>query len=132
MLKFHPIYFVFAVALFVIEVLIAMYAHDDIIRPYVGDVLVVILIYCSVKAFLNTQLFSTALATLLFSYFIETLQYFKIVNRLGLQHSKLARTVIGTSFAWMDILAYTVGIAIVICTEMIIASWVKTAGQLLE
>lgn len=117
LVKFNLGYFLFTVILFVVEVLIAIFAHDPIIRPYVGDVLVVMLIYCFVKSFLNTPVLATALYVLLFSYVIETLQYFHFVNRIGLKHSSLARTVIGTSFAWTDLLAYTIGIGIVLYVE---------------
>lgn len=117
LLKFSPRYFWYAVILFITEVLIAVFAHDPVIRPYVGDVLVVMLIYCFVKAFLNLPVFVTAICVLIFSYFIETLQYFHIVNRMGLKHSNLARTIIGTSFAWTDIVAYTLGVIIILMVE---------------
>lgn len=115
--KFNRRYFLYAAILFAIEILIAIFAHDPIIRPYVGDVLVVMLIYCFVKAFMNTPVLITAVGVLLFSYVIETLQYFHFVNRIGLKHSSLARTVIGTSFAWTDILAYTIGVVIILVVE---------------
>jgi hypothetical protein len=79
----------------------------------------VILIYCSVKAFLDTSVFTTAAGVLAFSFVIETLQYFKIVNRLGLQHSKIATTVIGTSFAWADIFCYILGVLLILFIEKI-------------
>jgi hypothetical protein len=116
-LKFNRFYFLLAIILFGIEVLIAKFAHDRIVRPYIGDLLVVILIYCFVKSFLDTPYLITAIAVLTFSYVIETLQYFHIVEILGLEKSKLASTVIGTSFAWEDIAAYTVGSAMVIYLE---------------
>ena len=119
LLKFNPRYFLYAIILFVTEILIAIFAHDNIIRPYVGDVLVVILIYCAVKAFLNTPVVATAIWVLIFSYVIEALQYFRLVKLLGLHHSSLARTVIGTSFAWTDILAYTIGVAIILWVKKI-------------
>lgn len=59
----------------------------------------------------------TALSVLLFSYSIEILQYFHIVNILGLQDIHIARVIIGTSFAWMDLIAYTLGIGIVLYLE---------------
>lgn len=118
-LKFNRLYFALAVLLFGIEILIAKFAHDQIIRPYLGDLLVVILIYCFVKAFLDTPYLITALAVLAFSFLIETLQYFHIVNILGLEKSTFARTVIGTSFEWMDLVAYVLGIAIVIYLESV-------------
>lgn len=103
--------------LFVIEVLIALYVHDMIIRPYFGDVLVVILIYCFIKSFLKLPVLPTTLFVLLFSFGIEFLQYLNIVEKLGLQNSKIARTVIGTSFAWIDLVCYTVGILIILAAE---------------
>ena len=117
MLKFHKTYFGLTILLFVIEVLIALFVNDRIIRPYIGDVLVVMLIYCFVKTFLNTKVFPTAIGVLLFAIGIETLQYFNIVEKLGLQENRLARTVIGASFEWMDILCYVVGILVVLVVE---------------
>ena len=114
MLKFQLKYFILAIILFIIEVLIALFAHDNFIRPFVGDVLVVILIYCFIKSFLNSPVVITAIAVLICAYLIEVLQHFKIVEILGLQNSNLARIVIGTSFEWTDLLAYTLGIGMVI------------------
>ncbi|MGG9963631.1 DUF2809 domain-containing protein [Ferruginibacter sp. SUN106] len=122
-LKFSARYFILAILLLVTEILIAVYVHDAIIRPYIGDLLVVILIYCTVKAFINSPVLKTAIAVLLFSFLIETLQYFKIVEVLGLQHSKLARVIIGTSFEWVDIAAYIAGVLVVLFAE-------KLAGNL--
>src|SRR5688500_18670850 len=95
-IAFNKNYFILAVFIFVIEVLIAMYVKDRIIRPYVGDVLVVIMIYCFVRSFFNAPIFKVALGVLIFAFTIETLQYIRVVHVLGLQRSKLARTVIGT------------------------------------
>lgn len=117
LLKFNGAYFILAVLLFCIEVIIARYFNDPIIRPYVGDLLVVILLYCFIKSFLNTPVWPTALAVLCFSYCIEILQYFKIVHLLGLQDSRIARIVIGTSFEWVDLIAYTAGFALVVYIE---------------
>lgn len=114
---FSRCYFFITTILFVTEVLIAKYAHDDFIRPYVGDVLVVILIYCFVRTFLNTAVFTTAFCVLFFAYGIETLQYFQIVKLIGLQDSKLANVIIGNYFTWVDILSYTIGFMIILAAE---------------
>lgn len=118
-LNFHPKYFILTILLLSIEICIALFVHDNFIRPYIGDVLVVILIYCFIKSFFNLPPNITAIAVLLFSFVVETLQYFKVVNLLGLQNSKVASIIIGTSFAWQDIIAYILGIAIVILAEKI-------------
>lgn len=122
MLKFQYRYFIFAVILFAIEVYIALFVHDEIIRPHIGDLLVVILIYCFLRSFLNLPVLVIAIATLLFSYIVEVLQYFNLVQILELQNSKLARIIIGTSFSWLDILSYTIGIIIVLLIEKIFNS----------
>ncbi len=126
-LRFSPLYFTFTVILLVVEILIAVYVHDRFIRPYFGDVLVVILVYCFLKTFLNIPVIYAATAALLFSYAIETLQYFDIVTRLGLQDSKYLAVMIGNSFAWEDMVAYTAGIAIVLLVETICRNKSRTA-----
>jgi hypothetical protein len=109
MYRFHKTYFILTLVLFLTEVLIAMYVNDNFIRPYFGDFLVVILMYCFLKSFIDSGVSLTVIAVLLFSYLIEVLQYLNFVERIGLGDSEMARTLIGTSFAWMDILAYTTG-----------------------
>jgi hypothetical protein len=103
--------------LFIIEVLIALFVRDAFVRPYLGDVLVVILIYCFVKSFFNLPILPLAIGVLLFAFLIEFLQYLNIVEKLGLQKSKILSTVLGTSFAWNDILAYIAGAAIILIVE---------------
>ena len=117
MLTFRPRYFLLAIFLFLIEVLIALYLHDPLIRPYGGDFLVVILLYCALRSVVHITPVKAAVAVLLFAYVVETLQYFEIVHRLGLSHSRLARVVIGTGFEWKDLLAYTLGAATVLLVE---------------
>lgn len=117
MLTFNKNYFGFAILIFFIEILIALYVNDSIVRPYFGDVLVVILMYCFLKSFLQLSVLTVAIAVLLFSFTIEFLQYLNIVATLGLEKSKIARTVIGTSFSWIDLLTYIIGIIIVLGVE---------------
>jgi hypothetical protein len=117
MITFNKNYFGFAILMFFIEVLIALYIHDRFVRPYLGDVLVVILMYCFLKSFLKLPVLTVAISVLIFSFTIEFLQYLNIVTTLGLEKSKIARTVIGTSFSWIDLLTYIIGITIVLGVE---------------
>ena len=116
--RFNLAHLIVAVLLFLVEVVIAVYVHDEFIRPYIGDVLVVILLYYLLTSFIQTPVFEMTVAVLLFSYLVETLQYFNFVGLIGLSDSRLANIVIGNSFAWGDILAYTVGIIIVLAVEL--------------
>ena len=105
---FNIKYFLIFIVLFVIEVLIALYVKDDFVRPYVGDVLVVILIYAFIKSFVQLPIVPTIVGVLAFSFAIEFLQYLNLVEMVGID-SKILKTVLGTSCAWADLLAYTVG-----------------------
>lgn len=117
MLTFNKTYFIFTILIFLIEILIALFANDSFVRPYLGDVLVVILIYCFIKSFFKLPFVPVALFVLIFAFSIELLQFLNIVEKLHLEQSKIARTVIGTSFCWIDLLTYIIGIAIVIGIE---------------
>jgi len=117
MIRFQRKYFIWAIILFITEVLIAAFVHDKIVRPYFGDFLVVILIYCFIKSFLDIPVFPLAVSVLLFAYLIELLQYYGIAQRLGLEKSGIARIVIGSSFGWMDLVAYTAGIFFLLFLE---------------
>ena len=109
MFKLDKKSFSIAIIIFLIEVIIALYIKDKIIRPFVGDILVVIFIYYFIKAFINTKTINIAIFTLFFSFVVEILQYFNFVEMIGLGHNKAARIIIGTSFSWIDLLCYFIG-----------------------
>ena len=117
MLTFNLRFFLLTILFFVTEVLIALYVKDNFVRPYVGDYLVVMLIYCAVRTFIKANPVKIALAVLLFAYLVEVLQYFRIVDRLGLSGNLVAKTVIGYGFEWCDMLAYTLGVLTILLVE---------------
>ena len=120
MAQLNKKYLIIATILFIIEIFIAVYVHDDFVRPYIGDLLVVILLYCLVRSFLKISMSIACLSVLLFSYLIETLQYFNFVQLIGLGHSQAANIIIGNYFTWIDIVAYTLGILLVFGIEYVI------------
>ncbi len=117
MFTFRKKYFLFTVLLLIVEVLIALFLHDRIIRPYIGDLLVVILLYCFARSFFNIPVIPAAIAVLIFAYLIEFLQYVDILHLLELQNSKAANIIMGNLFEWIDMIAYTLGIALVLLLE---------------
>lgn len=110
-------YAILAIVIFLIEVFIALYINDSFIRPFLGDVLVVGLIYCAVMAFTSYRVVTIAIGTLIFSYMVELAQYAQVVNLLGLSNNKWARIIIGTSFSWWDMVCYTLGFIIILLIE---------------
>ncbi|MEI7977235.1 MAG: DUF2809 domain-containing protein [Bacteroidota bacterium] len=123
-LIFNKNYFIVTFILFIIELLIAFYLHDKIIRPYIGDLLVVILIYTFVKSFLKIGVNKLAFYVLIFAFVIEWLQYINFITLIGLQNNQLAKIVFGNSFEWIDIAAYIGGIAIVLLVERFIKKFI--------
>jgi hypothetical protein len=49
---------------------------------------------------------------------VECSQYFELIYKLGLEDSLLAHLILGSTFHWMDMVAYTLGIALVLALEM--------------
>jgi hypothetical protein len=103
--------------LLLVELCIALFVNDRIIRPYVGDVLVIPLIYYFFRSFIITGKIKLILAVFLFACAVEAAQYYNLVQQLGLQHSCFWTIVIGNSFHWLDMLAYATGAVLVWCAE---------------
>ena len=97
------------IVLLIVEVLIALFVHDTFIRPYVGDVLVVFVVYCFVRIFIPENVKLLPLFVFLFAVVVEVLQFFHIVDLLGLGGITFFRVLIGGTFDLKDILCYGVG-----------------------
>lgn len=106
-------YIVLTVIIFVVEVLIALFVRDRFIRPYVGDMLVVVLIYTFLRIWIPDSVRRLPLYVFLFAAGVEILQYFRLVERLGLENNAFFRVLIGTSFDVKDILCYAAGCGLV-------------------
>ena len=102
-------YLTATLVLFAVEFCIALFVHDGFVRPFIGDVLVVILIYTFIRIFIPEKVRLLPLFIFVFAVAVEMLQYFRIVEVLGLQDNVVMSTVIGTSFDIRDILCYFVG-----------------------
>ncbi|RZK60532.1 MAG: DUF2809 domain-containing protein [Hymenobacter sp.] len=106
---FHKNWFYLAACLFCVEAFIAAFLHDRLVRPYVGDLLAVVFLYCLVKSVAPVPVVPAVAGVLLVAYVIEILQYVHLLQHLGLAHSRLAAVVLGSHFEWIDMLAYTLG-----------------------
>ncbi|EJL70854.1 ribosomal maturation YjgA family protein [Chryseobacterium populi] len=109
-LKFNLPCFFLTVIIFFTEVLIATKLKDVFfVRAYLGDVIIVILLYTFVKSFLIVNNQKLILGILLFSCLIEFAQYFNIAEKSGFRKGSLMYIIIGNSFSWIDILCYAAG-----------------------
>ena len=97
-----------AVILLVIEILIGLFVRDSFVRPYLGDTIVVILLWCIIRIVIPDRCVWLSGAVFLFAVIVEVSQIFPLCDLLGIRNG-LIRTLMGTSFAWGDIVAYLAG-----------------------
>lgn len=95
--------------LLLIEVLIALFVHDAFIRPYVGDVLVVVVIYCFIRIWISDRCRLLPLYIFLFAAAVEGLQYLDLTERLGLESGTFLAVLVGSVADWKDVVCYAVG-----------------------
>lgn len=116
---FRKGYLMMALLLFIIEVLIALYVRDRIIRPYGGDFLVIIFLYCLCRSFFRISAEKAVVLVLLFAFIIESLQLLKISETFGLQEHQWLQIVLGSQFEWLDMGVYCLGAVVVLIVEKI-------------
>lgn len=114
----RSVFIIAAVTLFAIEVVIALFVRDAFIRPYIGDVLAVALVYAVLRAATPLSLRSALGITLAIAVMIEVAQAAKLLGALGLGENELARIIFGGSFDWLDLLAYAVGGIVIVLVEL--------------
>ena len=106
-----------------IEVLIALFIHDQFIRPYVGDILVVIAIYFFARIFIPQGAKWLPLYVFLFAAAVEVSQYFQLADRLGFGDNVFLRTLMGTVFDVKDIICYGIGCILIALGITIKKKW---------
>lgn len=108
--KSKKTYFAACMVLLIIEIFIAVWVRDKFVRPYLGDFLVVILIYTFLMMISRISVVKGLFAVLLFSFAVEFFQLINIVKVLQYQPPKIVMIILGSSFSAWDLLAYFLGI----------------------
>lgn len=99
------------------EVLIALYVHDSFVRPYIGDVLIMGVLYCLIRSFLPDGIRLLPLWLFLVGILAEVLQYFNLSYVLSLQDNVFIRILLGSTFDLKDIACYGAGCLIISILE---------------
>ena len=116
-LKFKPYYFIGFLILFVVEAMIAFFLKDGFIRHTFGDFLIVILMYCFLKSFWNSNSIKVAITVLVIAFIVEFLQLFQLLKFLHLENNQVAKLVLGSTFQISDLVAYCLGILMILLIE---------------
>lgn len=115
--KSKILYLIGFVLILIIEIGIALFVNDAFIRPYLGDTLATILIYCLVMSLSRFDYRTGIMISLLVSYLVEIAQYLELIYLLRLGEYKFARIILGTSFSWGDMLMYSIGALFIYAIE---------------
>jgi len=107
-----------AIFLFVVEVLIALFVRDQFVRPYLGDVLAVMLVYAVLRAATPMGVASALCVALAIALVIEVAQALNLLGALGLADNRFARIVLGGAFDMLDMAAYLAGGAAILAIEI--------------
>ena len=118
-MKINYKYLITFIILLIVEICIGLFVHDNIIRPFVGDVLVVVLIYYFIRSFINKHIRFLTVYVFLFACFIEVGQYFNLVSVLHMENIKAAKIIIGSTFDLNDIFCYFLGTILIFVYEAI-------------
>ncbi len=110
-------YFVKFIIVLLIEIIIALYMDDKIIRPYIGDVLVMVLMYFFIKSFYAPPTKRLPYYLFVIACAIELSQLIDLLGYIGLGHNQLARIVFGSTFDVKDIVCYGIGMILLIIWE---------------
>lgn len=118
-MKLSVSYALAALAIFAVEVCIALFVTDAIVRPYIGDVLAIALVYCILRAITPLKTRSAIIVALLIATAIEVAQALNLLDAIGMRHNRVVRTVLGGAFDPMDFVAYGAGALLVAVVEAI-------------
>ncbi|MEP9360768.1 DUF2809 domain-containing protein [Sphingomonas sp. KR3-1] len=106
--------------MFAVEVIIALFVRDRFVRPYLGDVLAVVLVYCGLRAVLPLQPVGAAILAFAIGAVLEVGQATHVLDMLGV-HNAVVRVVLGGSFEWLDFVAYAAGALLALAGERVFA-----------
>lgn len=110
-------YIYITVLLLFIELIIAVFVRDRLIRPFFGDFLVVMLLFFFFKIYYKGSDIKLGGSVLLFAFAIEVLQYFQLIEGLGLQNNKIATVILGATFDGLDLVAYLMGVLLAVSLD---------------
>ncbi len=108
-MRFRKSYFIVAIVILMIEIAIALFLDSGFIRHTFGDFLVVVMLYCFMRSFINLKAFYTALTVLAIAFSIEFLQLWNLLDYLDLRQNSLAVIILGSTFEITDLFAYCLG-----------------------
>lgn len=100
------------------EVCIALFVHDSFVRPYLGDVLAVVTVYCGARIIFPQRFAWLSAAVMVLAVGVELLQLTDFSSLFG--EGSFMAVLLGSTFDPHDLLCYAIGgIVCVLCDILI-------------
>ena len=120
------VYLLIFCGLLAVEVCIALFVNDAFIRPYVGDMLVTLLLCGLCRVIVPNKVQLLPLYVFIFAACVEVSQYFDLVALLGLADNRILSIALGRTFSWLDIVCYAVGCVAAFLLDQVISKKLKS------
>lgn len=100
------------------EVCIALFVRDAFVRPYLGDVLAVIAVYCGGRIFFPKRFAWLSAAVMILALCVELVQLTELSSLFG--EGSFIAVLIGSTFDPHDLLCYGIGGAACLLCDLLI------------
>lgn len=113
--------FIWAAAFLVLlatEVCIALFVHDSFVRPYLGDVLAVVTVYCGARIVFPQRFGWLSAAVMALAVGVELLQLTNLSALFG--EGSFMAVLLGSTFDPHDLLCYAVGGTVCVICDVFI------------
>ncbi|MBQ8170648.1 MAG: DUF2809 domain-containing protein [Oscillospiraceae bacterium] len=100
------------------EVCIALFVHDSFVRPYLGDVLAVITVYCGARIVFPHRFTWLSAAVMALAIGVELIQLTELSSFFG--KDSFISVLMGATFDWHDILCYCTGGVLCAATDLLL------------
>ncbi|WP_083244021.1 DUF2809 domain-containing protein [Leptospira tipperaryensis] len=94
-------------------VIVQFFDSNRLVRGFLGDLIIVMVLYSFFKSIADFDSVKLSIFIILFSFVLETLQYFKIIRLLGFKENYLTKIIFGSVFDPLDLLAYLIGVFLI-------------------
>ena len=122
----RSIYLLAFCGLLATEIVIALFVNDAFVRPYVGDMLVTLLLCCLCRVIIPDKVRLLPVYVFIFAAGVEIGQYFDLVALLGFEENRILSIALGRTFSWLDLVCYAIGCVAAFLLDQIIIRRSKT------
>ncbi len=106
------------VLLLATEVCIALFVHDSFVRPYLGDVLAVVTVYCGARIVFPQRFRWISVAVMALAVGVELLQLTDFSSLFG--EGSFMAVLLGSTFDPHDLLCYAIGGIVCVLSDILI------------